>query len=62
MKSTLLLTSQSGLQVTTLYVAGSRSTRHVSERHNVRRTLSECLGEIFWTTNSVYDVRASSVL
>ena len=57
MHSTILkiniLTSQRGLQVVTLYVAGSRSIRHVSERHRVRRTLSECLGDIFCTVNSV---------
>lgn len=56
------LTSQRGLQVTTLYVAGSRSTRHVSVRHKVRRTGSEVRGDIFWTTNSAQDVSDSSLL
>lgn len=56
------LTSQKGLAVTTLYVAGSRSTRHISVKQSVRRTVSGWRTEIFCTVNSAYEVSASSVL
>ena len=55
-------TSQRGLHVTTLYVAGSRSTKQVSVKHNVRRTGSDVRGLIFCTVNSAQDVKDSSEL
>ena len=48
--------------MTTLYVAGSRSTRQVSVKHMIRRVGSGWREDIFCTVNSAYDVRASSVL